>query len=79
MSGHRERTQSSNREAGDVYAAAVTYLLGHGWRREELGSGWWWKEGFEEAEFGRALDQQLVHDGIDMRKALIGEPEEFWG
>jgi len=35
-------------EAGDVYAAAVTYLLGNGWRRQELGSGWWWKDGCEE-------------------------------
>lgn len=62
-----------------LYGAAVGYLVKHGWRRMELGSGWWWREGFEEATVGDALDQQLEADGIDFRTALIGEPEEFCG
>jgi hypothetical protein len=54
-------------------------LLSKGWRREELGSGWWWREGMEEAPFGEALDAQLEADGLDLRVMLTDEPQEFWG
>jgi hypothetical protein len=70
-----ERTPSATL----LYGAAVAYLVKAGWRREELGSGWWWRDGFEEGLFGHALDQQLEADGIDFRESLIGEPEEFYG
>lgn len=62
-----------------VYLSMVTYLVAKGWRREELGSGWWWKNGFEEATTGGAVEQQLDADNIDQRDAVMGEPEEFWG
>jgi hypothetical protein len=63
----------------DIYAPIVRYLSARGWRREELGSGWWWREGFEEATLGGALEQQLDADNIDQRDAIPYEPEEFWG
>ena len=66
-------------DAGNAYASVVEYLLGNGWRREELGSGWWWRDGFEEATLGGALEQQLDADKLDQRDALDGEPQEFWG
>jgi len=62
-----------------VYEAVVDYLVSNGWRREELGSGWWWKDGREEATLGGALEQQLDADAIDQRDASLGEPQEFWG
>lgn len=63
----------------DVYAPIVRYLVARGWRRQELGSGWWWKDGGEEATLGGALEQQLDEDGIDQRNAIPYEPQEFWG
>jgi hypothetical protein len=63
----------------EVYRPVVSYLHSRGWRREELGSGWWWREGFEEATLGGALEQQLDADGINQRDAIPYEPEEFWG
>ena len=63
----------------EVYEHAVRYLIANGWRRQELGSGWWWKDDGEEATLGGALEQQLDADSIDQRGALVGEPEEFWG
>lgn len=65
----------------EVYAAAVSYLWANGWRREELGSGWWWKADCDEqATLGGALEQQLDADGIDQRDATAGEPQgEYWG
>ena len=63
-----------------AYREAVAYLVANGWRREELGSGWWWKEDcHEEATLGGALEQQLEADGIDQRDTIPGEPEKFWG
>lgn len=63
-----------------VYEVVVNYLQATGWRRERLGSGWWWKDGCEEeATLGGALEQQLDLDGIDQRDAVPGEVEEFWG
>jgi len=63
-----------------VYSDAVAYLVANGWRRQELGSGWWWKDGCqEEATLGGALEAQLDADGIDQRDAIPDEPEEFWG
>jgi hypothetical protein len=64
----------------EVYEPVVRYLVARGWRRQELGSGWWWKDGCkEEATLGGALEQQLDEDGIDQRNAIPYEPEEFWG
>ncbi len=63
-----------------VYAAMVTYLTEKGWRREELGSGWWWHEiATEDVGLGGAVEEQLRADGIDLRTMLPGEPQEFWG
>lgn len=62
-----------------TYEAVVRYLLAKGWRREELGSGWWYRDGFEEATLGGAFEQQLDADQIDQRDAVAGEPQEFWG
>ena len=63
-----------------VYAVCVTYLIENGWRREEPGSGWWWKDEAESEEtLGGALEAQLDVDGIDQRNAIEGEPAEFWG
>ncbi len=66
-------------EFRDLYEANVRYLISKGWRREELGSGWWYREGFNEALLAEALDQQFVADGIDFRTAIPDEPQEFWG
>lgn len=80
-----EQTESSSaaftrdRAIDEVYFPAVAYLVSRGWRREELGSGWWWREGFEEATLGGALEAQLDADEIDQRTAIPDEPEEFWG
>jgi hypothetical protein len=65
-------------EYGHVYGMMVSFLLANGWRREAGGSGWWWRAGFDEATLGRAVEQQLEKDGIDFRRRLIGEPDEFW-
>jgi len=62
-----------------IYEPIVRYLVARGWRRQELGSGWWWKDGAEEATLGGALEQQLDQDAIDQRDAIPYEPEEFWG
>lgn len=63
-----------------VYSAVVGYLVLNGWRRQELGSGWWWKDGCrEEATLGGALEQQLDADGLDQRDAITDEPAEYWG
>lgn len=62
-----------------TYEAVVRYLLAKGWRREELGSGWWFRDGFEEATLGGAFEQQLDNDGTDQRNAVADEPQEFWG
>jgi hypothetical protein len=62
-----------------LYEASVRYLIEKGWRREELGSGWWWREGMNEGLLADALDQQFQADGVDFRRMLPGEPEEFWG
>lgn len=65
--------------AAELYEAMVRYLIATGWVREEEGSGWWWKDGFEEAVTGTAVDQQLEADGIDHRTMLANEPKVFWG
>lgn len=63
-----------------VYSNAVSYLIANGWRRQELGSGWWWKDDCEEeATLGGALEQQLDADEIDQRDAIPDEPMEYWG
>lgn len=64
-----------------VYSTVVGYLILNGWRREELGSGWWWKDGCrEEATLGGALEQQLDSEGVDRRDAIAGEIDgEYWG
>lgn len=72
---HNAATES---EYGHVYGMLVSYLLANGWRREEAGSGWWWRDGFEEATLGGAVEQQMEKDGLDLRRRLIGEPDEFW-
>jgi hypothetical protein len=71
---NREQTR---RDA--TYENAVRYLIENGWRREEQGSGWWWKDGMNEATLGEALEQQLDADGLDQRVAVSDEPQEFWG
>lgn len=64
----------------DVYETFVQYLVDAGWRREELGSGWWWKDGDSaECTIGEAVETQLTLDEIDTRDAIGGEPEEYWG
>ncbi len=63
----------------DIYEPVVRYLIATGWRREEKGSGWWWKPTcHEEATLGGALEQQLDEDGIDQRDSIPNELEEFW-
>ena len=64
-----------------MYEACVRYLVRNGWRREELGSGWWWKDGARDGEqtLGGALEAQLDEDLIEQRDPIDGEPEEFWG
>ncbi len=62
------------------YECVVRYLIENGWRRQEQGSGWWWKDEAEaESTLGGALEQQLDMDGIDQRNALADEPQEYWG
>lgn len=68
-----------NTHAGVVYSAAVGYLILAGWRRQEKGSGWWWKEGFDDCTTGTALEEQMHSDGLDLRASIDGEPEEYWG
>lgn len=63
--------------ASMVYAAVAIYLQTKGWRREELGSGWWWKDGCEEATLGGALEQ-LDLDGVDQRVAVPGAEVGDW-
>lgn len=77
---HDEPTAAKVTGADLTYHAVVAYLVAKGWRRQELGSGWWWRDGMEEdAGLGGALEQQLRADGVEMRDAIPGEPEEFWG
>lgn len=64
----------------EVYEAVVRLLVARGYRREELGSGWWWHEELvTEATLGPAFECLLDAVGIDQREAVPGEPEEFWG
>lgn len=65
--------------ASEVYEACCRYLVENGWRREEEVSGWWWKDGENDAEMGAALDAQLYRDRVDLRVRHSWEPEEFWG
>lgn len=77
---NRARASSGACNAASVlYEGMVRYLVANHWIREELGSGWWWKDGFAETEFGEAVEQQLKADGIDCRVMLPDEPAEFWG
>lgn len=62
-----------------LYEQMVRYLVAHGWRRQEAVSGWWWKDGMDEAVTSDAVFQQLDADGVDTRVMLDGEPQEFWG
>jgi hypothetical protein len=62
-----------------LYDAMARYLIAAGWRREELGSGWWWREDQDESRIGEAVETQLRADGVDTRTAVAGEPQEFWG
>lgn len=67
-------------DARSLYEAMVRYLVTNGWRREELGSGWWWREDqTSEGTVEEAFAQQLEIDGIDLRTMLSDEPQEFWG
>jgi hypothetical protein len=66
--------------AQELYEACVRYLLAHGWRREEYGSGWWWKDDHSsEADLEEAVGLQLRAEGVDLRTMLPDEPQEFWG
>ena len=66
--------------APELYATMVGYLVASGWRREEAGSGWWWKHDAPDGEavIGGAVEQQLELDGIDLRTMLADEPGEYW-
>ncbi len=64
-----------------LYEDIVRFLIANGLRREELGSGWWWGEALDE-ESGlcgavECLLQNVI--GLDLRKAIPDEPQEFWG
>ena len=65
----------------EFYEACVRFLIANGLRREELGSGWWWGEALgSESGLGEAIELLLAErHGLDLRKAIPGEPEEFWG
>ena len=66
--------------ADDLYTAVMLFLDERGWRREELGSGWLWKEDAEaDCTLSGALDHEFEAAGIDCRVAVPGEHEEFWG
>lgn len=76
----RKVTTLSQIEALELYARIALFLQENGWRRQELGSGWWWREGFEEATLGGAFEQQLDILGVDQRDRVPGEPDgEYWG
>lgn len=64
----------------DLYDLACRYLIDNGWRRQEEGSGWWWKDDAPEGEatLGGAFEQQLDLDGLDTRLRRVWEPHEYW-
>jgi len=66
--------------AEELYVAMVTFLIAHGCRREELGSGWWLSADLgEEMLMGAAVERLLESSGLDLRVAIPDEPQEFWG
>jgi hypothetical protein len=71
----------TDQRATALYREIVTFLLDNGLRREELGSGWWWGEALQgEAGLGEAVELLLDEKyQLDLRRAVPGEPEEFWG
>jgi hypothetical protein len=78
-SAHLPTPQGTTPDAARaLYRAMVIYLRAANWRREEPGSGWWWKPNTEEAVIGEAVMEQLRVDGIDTREMIDGEPPEFW-
>lgn len=64
-----------------LYRAMTQFVLDRGARREELGSGWWWCEAFDqEKTLGDAVEFFFESDGIDTRDAIPGEIDgEYWG
>lgn len=63
-----------------TYRKVVEYLYANGWVREEEGSGWFWKDGGEEATIGGALEQQLQEDNLDTRDEPPGlKSPGYWG
>ncbi len=65
----------------ELYEDIVRFLIANGLRREELGSGWWWGEAIKsESGLGEAVEYLLRDEhGLDLRKAISDEPQEFWG
>jgi hypothetical protein len=55
----------------------VAFLVARGWRRQQEGSGWWWREKYGEATLGFAVEQE-IDDELDTREMVVGEPREFW-
>jgi hypothetical protein len=73
--------QAPTARAAALYREIVMFLLDNGLRREELGSGWWHGDALQsEAGLGEAVELLLAERyQLDLRKAIPGEPEEFWG
>lgn len=67
--------------AAELYEEMVRFAHASGLRREELGSGWWWGDALEnESGIGEAVEYLLQHEHkIDLRMAILDEPQEFWG
>jgi len=61
----------------ELYAVMVEFATAHGWAREELGSGWWYRDR-EEERLGEAVTCCLEEEGIDLRQdpAAQAAPKE---